>query len=140
MREFILGAVFALPVFALILLLFRDIVINHYIDTFISKRVIDMKSEEESRVALLKRDVLEDILISYRLLIALFATIKTILKVKALGEEETKLLEEHLKNVVSSIKDTEHFLDDNGLTDNYVEIKKDVLKKERKEPVKRGVF
>lgn len=138
MREFILGMVFALPVFALILLIFRDIVINHYIDTFISKRIVDMKSDEETRVALLKKDVFEDILISYRLLVALFATIKTILKFKVLGAEETQLLEEHLKNVVSNIKETEHFLDDNGLTENYVMIKKEVLKKEDKKPERVG--
>lgn len=145
MREFIMGMLLALPVFGIILLMFRDIIIRHFIQgAFIQKLdEVNEDADNDLKNAMLKRDVLEDILVSYRLLLTLSICLKTILKYNVLKDSEKRILTYNLTDINTSITGTEEFLDANNLTKAYESIKKDVFakeelqnKEEEKQPVR----
>ena len=86
--------------------------------------------DNELKNAMLKRDVLEDILVSYRLLLTLSVCLKTILKYDVVKESEKRILTYNLTDVNTSITGTEEFLDANNLTAAYESIKKEVFARE----------
>lgn len=141
MREFALGIIMALPLFGILLFLFRDLLINHYIEKFMLGRLADAQSNEVERVNLLKEDVITDILTSYRLLLTLSICLKTILKYNVLKDGERDVLTATLKEVNNGVVETEQFLSDNGFTEKSIEIKNEVLgRNKEKEPIKKSVF
>ena len=139
-----MGLLVALPLYGIVLLIIRDVLIKHFIQGAFIEKVdeVNADADNELKNAMLKRDVLEDILVSYRLLLTLSICLKTVLKYNVLKDSEKRILTYNLTDINTSITGTEEFLDANNLTKAYESIKKDIFakeeiqNKEEKEPIR----
>lgn len=135
MENFILGVLFALPVFGIVLLMFRDILIKHFIKMSIVSR-IDCPAEMEGPT--LPEELEADILTSYRLLLVLQDEFKYLIQHKFLfSDDDIKTLGKKLENIDQALQFTEDMLDSKGLSEKYNKIKSDVKKGNIKESYER---
>lgn len=131
MENFVLGVLFALPVFGIVLLLFRDILIKHFIKMSIISR-IDSPVEMEGPT--LPEELEADILTSYRLLLVLQDEFRYLIQHKFLfSDDDIKTLGKKLENIEQALQFTEDMLDSKGLSERYNKIKSDVKKGNIKE-------
>lgn len=122
MNDFVLGIIFALPIFGIVLLLFRDILIKHFIKMSIVSRV-DGPTAEES----FSQELLGDILTSYRLLLLLQDEFRYLIQHRFMfSDTDIKTLGIKLENIEMALQFTEEMLDSKGLSQEYEKVREEI--------------
>lgn len=128
MRDFILGMIFAIPIFAFILLLFKDIILK----SFVKFILVQSTKEPEITSEVVSESAVKDILVSYRLLLILKEEFNFLFTHKyLLKDEDINILNSKLFEVNQAIYSTEGILDEKGI-DDYKDIKKEIEKGKKK--------
>lgn len=128
MKDFILGMIFAIPIFAFILLLFKDIILK----SFVKFILVQSTKEPEITPEVVSESAVKDILVSYRLLLILKEEFNFLITHKyLLKDADINILNSKLFEVNQAIYSTEGILDEKGI-DDYKDIKKEIEKGKKK--------
>lgn len=127
MTNFILGIIMALPIYGIVLLLTRDIIINHFINNTVVAKIPNNAVDQETVEKEISGYIISDTLVSYRLLLVLEAQLRYFLKTfgKELEEDELEVLKGKLKQLLEAIEGTETFFKQKNVTD-YLKIKEEI--------------
>lgn len=127
MTDFMLGLLMAIPIYGIILLLTRDILINHFVNKTLIAKIPNDSVDQETVEKELSGYIITDTLVSYRLLLILEAQLKYFLKTfgKELDADELEVLNSKLKQLTEAIAGTEIFFKQRDVTD-YLKIKEDI--------------
>ena len=124
MREFILGMIFAIPIFAFVLLLFRDIILRSFVKYVLNQNV----AAQEITPEIFTESAVKDILTSYRLLLILKEEFSFLVTHKYLMKDaDVNILSSKLFEINQAIYSTESMLQEQGI-DGYKDIKKEIEK------------
>lgn len=119
MREFILGILFAIPIFAFILLLVRDILIKRFIKNTIVPVGIPNPDITNS--------IVSDVLVSYKLLLILKVEFRFLLRESLIEGEVMETCRNKLAELEEAIQEAEKFFELKNNTD-YLKIKDGINK------------
>lgn len=132
MTDFILGAIFALAVYAFVTLLFKDIVVKSFIGKLIEGSRLHAPGEPALDKEIFTKEVINDILTSYRLLLIIKNEFTYLLKYEGLilnkdiTENDFKMIcKVKLKQCEEAIEQTEEMFKDQGI-EEYKAIKKEI--------------
>ena len=121
MNDFLLGIMFAIPVFALILLLFRDIVIKH----FLKYTLIQARPEMQNTNTMLIDSIIDDVLVSYKLLLTLKVEFEFLLDNLPIDTNVKNLCNNKINEINTAIKGAEIFFEEKDNKD-YLKIRNEV--------------
>lgn len=131
-NDTLLGFLLALPLYGIILLLFKDIIIHGFLKRLVANsktEIINTPPNHLFETQEFKDAVESDLLTSYKLLLIIKDQL-TFLKRTAKGNTKTEemlsgMYDEKLDDLQYTLENTEHIFDDMGNTE-YKEIKKDL--------------
>lgn len=121
MNNFILGLIFGCALYGLLMLLFKDLVIRNFIKTLIDNSKITNENNPLTE-ELFSKKVIDDILVSYRLLLILKREFEYLASEFRLDTVIRHTSRTKLAEVNDAIRATEEILDNENV-DDYKKIK-----------------
>ena len=122
----LLGLLLGLPLYAIILFLFRDIVIKRFINKMVARaEIVEDNPNAQFGTDAFKSAIEADLLTSYKLLLVIQEEIN-FLKKTEIGTSLGPIYNERLKELAYTIEKTEQLFNDMG-NKEYKQIKKNVL-------------
>ena len=128
-NDFFFGLLISIPMYAITIYLFRDIIIHRFFGGLIMKQVPieNLPAEESYDIReLLTEDVLMDILSSYKLLLIIKYELEFLRDEIATTGSSKKIFIEKLKYIDETVERTEELLKERGKQDDYLVIKSEV--------------
>ena len=123
-NDFLFGLVMAIPLYAIILFLVRDIVIERFVaKTIMTKVANNPKITVETEIS---SDVLKDILTSYRLLLIIKYEFEFLRSRIGLDEATKSVYDEQLKYINETVSEIERLLRDREMGEECLAVKIDV--------------
>lgn len=123
-NDFLFGLVMAIPLYAIILFLVRDIVIERFVaKTIMTKVANNPRITAETEIS---SDVLKDILTSYRLLLIIKYEFEFLRSRIGLDEATKSVYDEQLKYINETVSEIERLLRDREMGEECLAVKIDV--------------